>query len=149
MKKIVLVVLTLLVCGTSYAQSNDSLVVFFITDPGVRPARIFAEGFNSGNARLDATGDDVPELIMAADDDQGNLDRIVVIDAVTREAIWRVDDVRGVFNVTNNMDFFFWGFADPFGDGTPLAFLVTSSSRPLLVRSAAPRKRISLGIVGR
>ena len=48
-KKVLLLFLLTLLCGPAMAQSNDSLIVFYISDPGTRPSAIFSDGFESGN----------------------------------------------------------------------------------------------------
>ena len=117
MKKTVLLFLTLLLCAPAMAQSNDSLVVFFLSDPGTRPSAIFADGFESGNlSRLDFNGDDTPDLVMTREDAQGNLEGILVVNAATLDTLWRVIDVPTTLGIPGTMDL--WGFADADADGT-------------------------------
>ena len=117
MKQTALVFLTLLLSSTALAQSNDSLVVFFISDPGTRPAAIFSDGFESGNlSRLDFNGDNTPDLVMTREDDMGNLQGILVVNAASLDTLWRVVDVPTTLGIPGTMDL--WGFADADADGT-------------------------------
>ena len=86
--KTLLFVLTLLLCAPAYAQSNDSLVVLFASQPGVRP--FFLDGSQSVR-NTDANGDGTRDFIMRREDDDGNLVRLAAFDMTTREEIWTLN----------------------------------------------------------
>lgn len=128
MKKPVLLLLLTLLCGTAYAQSNDSLVVLWLSEPGVRPAAIFTDGFESGDlSRFDANGDGTAELILQRDDSEGNLQDLMVrypshIDTLDGLWPWNLPDVQQTLSLSGKRTatgeaFVFWGFGDPDGDG--------------------------------
>lgn len=120
MRKAILLLLLATFCGTAYAQSNDSLVVLWLSDPGVRPGQIFADGFESGDvSRFEANGDNRTDLILRREDSQGMLQGLLVISGATLDTLWRVQDVQGELGITSNMDL--WGFGDVDADGQPEA----------------------------
>lgn len=120
MRKAILLLLLATFCGTAYAQSSDSLVVLWFSDPGVRPGQIFADGSESGDvSRFDANGDNRTDLILRREDSQGMLQGLLVISGATLDTLWRVQDVQGELGITLNMDL--WGFADANADGMPEA----------------------------
>jgi len=117
-KKTLLLFLTLLLSGTALAQSNDSLVVFYFSEPGLRPSQIFTDGFESGNtSRWDFNGDNFPDLILTRENEQGNLQGIVVVGrpagAASLDTLWRFTDIPPDLD---GMRLF--GFGDGDGDGT-------------------------------
>ena len=117
MKQTLLLFLTLLLAGTAMAQSNDSLVVFYISDPGTRPSAIFSDGFESGNtSRWDFNGDGTPDLFMTREDEQGNIEDLLILNAASLDTLWRVIDVPGTLGISATMNL--WGFADADADGT-------------------------------
>ena len=118
MKKTLLLFLTLLLSGTAMAQSNDSLVVFFLTEPGVRPAAIFSDGFESGNlSRLDFNGDGTTDLTVTREDSQGNITGILVLGRTGQDAsldtLWRFTDIPPDLGSMR-----LYGYGDADADGT-------------------------------
>ncbi len=116
-------ILALLFCTQANAQFGlDTLRVLYASEPGVRPARIFSDGFESGNTSLlDFNGDGKPDLILTSEDDDGNLKDILVIDLALRpDTLWEVRGVQqtlGFQDITETVGVGFFGFADPDGDG--------------------------------
>lgn len=122
MKRLFVLLLLVPLAGSVQAQKNDSLIVLFLTDPGVRPAKIFTDGFESGDVtRWDANGDDRVDLILQRDDDEGNLLDLRVMDTLTSEVLWEVNDVASTLGFNIGMPPTLWGFADPSGTGNPVA----------------------------
>ncbi len=81
----------LLFYAQANAQLNDRLVVLFESPPGVLPARIFTDGFESGDIiRWDANSDGVRDLISVEVDDQDNPVGINAIDVQTQTLISHV-----------------------------------------------------------
>ncbi len=119
MKKLATLFLLFLLVGTAQAQMNDSLVVLFASQPGVRLARIFADGFESGDtsALLDANGDGRPDLILTNEDNQGNLQDLFAIDPAFNDTLIRVLDVQTVLGASGQQPYRFRGFADADADG--------------------------------
>ena len=125
--KILLLLFTLLpLAGPAHAQIRDSLIIVFLSEPGVRPAGLLSERFTSGDARSwDAHGDGTVDLILQRDDDQGHLKDLRVLDGRTQEVIWEVQDVAATLGITSNMDF--WGFVDPIVTAPPHALFLTDA----------------------
>lgn len=126
--KLPLLLLTMLLCGAAHAQSNDSLVVLWLSDPGVRPAGlVLGDGNAIPNAsRWDASGDEKPDLVMTREDEQGLLRDILVVTA-SLDTLWRVQDVSTTLGISPSEEPVIWGFSDTNGDGEREAILSTSS----------------------
>lgn len=119
MKRLLLLAALLGLSLPSFAQVNDSLIVLWLSEPGVRPVQIL-EGLQSdGASRFDLDGDGLAELILQRDDSEGNLQDLVInptyID--TLDGLW--PDVQQTLSLSGKAAaaFEFWGFADADGDG--------------------------------
>lgn len=118
MKK-ALLILPLILAGSmpTYAQSNDSLVVFWLSGP--RHQLGVSINMDTWNLkRLDKNGDGKADVVMTRRDDQDNLLGILVIDGHTNEQLWHVQDVPqelGWTDATGHYDLL--GFGDPDSDG--------------------------------
>lgn len=118
MKSTLLLFLLVAFCGTAHAQVNDSLIVLFLSDPGVRVGDVL-DGIldHSSPKRFDATGDGQANLIMRRENNQGGLQdvRVLGFEEGSPTEICTVEDVPTTLGITSNMDM--WGFADVNGDG--------------------------------
>ncbi len=124
MKRTLFLLLTLLLCGAAQAQSNDSLVVLFLSEPGLRPAGLVLGDGNA--ARWDASGDGRPDLVMTREDAAGNLRDILIVNPASLDTLWRVQDVPTTLGLAN-IFVQLWGFADANADGKREAIFTTDT----------------------
>ncbi len=127
MKRTLLLLLTMLLCTSALAQTNN-LEVLWESEPGFRPAGlVLGDGNTLGNVtRWDATGDGKPDLIMTREDEEGNLRDLLIRDGATNEPFWRVEDVSTTLGL-GNIFVQLWGFADVNGDGEQEALFTTET----------------------
>ena len=133
-KKSAFIFLLALLCGTAQAQGSQSLSLIFESEPSERPLH-FQRGDLPEKRLHDANGDGTPDLILAARDDDGNLHRIRVVDIASGTTLWQMKDVPqtlGIVDDTDNWAPFFFGFADPDGDGVREALFGLKSGDVLL-----------------
>ena len=119
-KAFLLLLLTLLLGAQAYAQPNNKLVMLFESDPGTRPVLGLqsAQGGMSGfSALLDANGDEVPDLLMRSNDDDGNLLGVLVINAASLDTLFRVVDLGATLGLAERDGMKLFGFADADTDG--------------------------------
>ena len=135
MKKTLLLLLPVLFfCNPAHAQCcvRDSLFVSFTSEPGTRPSSIFSDGFASGDvARLDATGDNKPELVLEKEDNDGKLQGLIVIDggslSTVPDTILFMPDVQGAILDSATVFLRFTGFCDCDADGTREVVFITKN----------------------
>lgn len=135
MKKLAaLFLLTLFFYTPAHAQCcvRDSLFVSFTSEPGTRPSSIFSDGFATGDAaRLDATGNGKPDLIMEKEDNEGKLQGLIVIDggslSTVPDTILFMPDVQGAILDSATVFLRFAGFCDCDADGTREVVFITKN----------------------
>ncbi len=128
MKKTLLTFLfALLFYAQANAQSND-LALLYKSPEGTRPAAGLqsAQGGMSGfSDRLDFDGDGIPDLIMTREDEQGNLQHILVINAQTQQVLWEVRDVQRTLGFVDPDMGDIFTFDDVVGDDAPEAIFTS------------------------
>ncbi len=119
--------LALLFCTPANAQANPDSVgqpfrLIYQSEPGTRPASIFADGFESGDlSRFDLNGDGKPDMVLIREDDDGNLKSLLVIDlssSFARDTLTFIQDVPQTLGLAEKDGMKFFGFADVDGDDT-------------------------------
>ncbi len=126
MKTTLLLFLTLLLCAPAQAQSNDSLVVLFLSAPGTRlPVGLVLGDGNA--ARWDASGDGQPDLILTREDDAGDLRDILIVNPASLDTLWRVQDVPTTLGFNTGKGLELWGFVDVNGDDQREAIFTTDT----------------------
>jgi len=113
--------LALLFCTPANAQiTADSLRRVYKSEPGTQPARIFTDGFESGNPSfLDFDGDGEPNLVLMTENPDGTLKDILVIATMSRDTLWEFQNVQqtlGFQDLSVGLGSGFLGFANPFGN---------------------------------
>ena len=115
-KKSMLLILTLLLSSTVYAQGTQ-LQVRYDSPLGVT-TKYYPNGFVSRGTRTldDANGDGISDLIMTTETAQGHLqDLLVVLITPTQEReYWRVDNVPATLGLGEDVEFI--GFTNAPGD---------------------------------
>ena len=117
----------LLFYAQANAQSND-LALLYQSPEGTRPAAGLqsAQGGMSGfSDRLDFDGDGIPDLIMTREDEQGNLQHILVINAQTQQVLWEVRDVQRTLGFVDPDMGDIFTFDDVVGDDAPEAIFTS------------------------
>ena len=100
-----------------YPHINDSL--WYFSSPGQRLARIFSDGFESGDlSAFDFDGNGTSEVVMIREDGQGNPDRFVVYDVAQRAELFTLDLTLPEYAAIRTGQVRFQGFYDYLGDGT-------------------------------
>ena len=119
--------LALFFCTQANAQANPDSVgqpfrLIYQSEPGTRPASIFADGFESGDlSRFDLNGDGKPDMVLIREDDDGNLKSLLVIDlssSFARDTLTFIQDVPQTLGLAEKDGMKFFGFADVDGDDT-------------------------------
>ena len=111
-KKSLLLILTLLLGGTVYAQGNQ-LQVIYESAEDTRLAG-FTE-YIDVSGLTDANGDGVADLIMRTLDNQGNLQDLLVVTVSEAgpQEYWRIDSVPVTLGLGEDVEFI--GFTDALG----------------------------------
>ena len=124
-----LLALLLVAAGPAGAQTLD---ILFESEPGVRPAQVFTDGFESGDiTRLfDADGDGQAELLLTQDDAQGRLDKLRAVAVGTGDVLAEIQNVQSL--LAGGGAVLFRGFADPDGDDAQEAVFVNQSEIALV-----------------
>ena len=133
-KTLLLLLPALFFCLPAHAQCcpNDSLFVFFESEPGAQPSTIFDDGFESGDtARLDVTGDNKPELVLEREDNDGKLQGLIVIDgnslSTVPDTILFMPDVQRAILDSATVFVRFAGFCDCDADGAREVVFLTKN----------------------
>lgn len=96
---------------------NDSL--YYFSAPGQRLARVFSDGFESGDiSAFDFDGNGTSEIVMIHEDDQGNPDRFVVYDVAQRAELFTLDLTLPDYAPIRTGQMRFEGFHDYLSDGS-------------------------------
>ena len=126
-KKSMLLLLTLFLGGTVYAQENELQSIYVSPEDmpvaGILTAAIYG---NTLDDLDDADGDGVSDLIMITEDDNGDLQDLLVVqvnEARPRGVIWEVEDVQATLGI-KGPDLSFIGFSNVFGGDVRHAIFV-------------------------
>ncbi len=109
MKKTVLLLLTLMLCGTAQAQGN--LVILYESGPGLGLPMMQDSATVSFRDRNDPNNDGNLDMTLLRDDDMGNLAEIVTVDMVNRQEIWSFP-LQTIEEALGTRNFRFRGFFD-------------------------------------
>ncbi len=126
--------LALLFCTPANAQLNFGTI--YVSVPGTRLARIFADGFESGDLSLwNFTGNGKPALVLTSEDSAGVLKDIRVVDPASGTTLWEVQDVHGgaFEDVTRSLGLGIIGFTDTFGDGVRHAIFASEENEVVVL----------------
>ncbi len=120
----------LLFYAQANAQSND-LALLYKSEEDFQPAQLVCNDgspglcFESGDVRMfDFDGDGTPDLILEREDEQGNLQDILVIDAQTQVVLWKVLDVPQTLGYIDT-GLIRYGFANVVGGDEPEAIFTS------------------------
>ena len=125
-KKSMLLLLTLFLGGTVYAQENELQSIYVSPEDmpvaGILTAAIYGNTFDDLD---DADADGVSDLIMTTEDENGDLQDLLVVqvtEARPRGVIWEVVDVQATLGLGDEAEFI--GFANVFGGDVHHAIFV-------------------------
>ena len=116
MKKTATIFLLALLCGTTYAQPSDSLVVFFDAGPDLRLAATLDSATVGFRNRADLNLDGVPDLTLVPENTMDESEEIVTINVAEGDTLWRYA-YQDVARALGSPDFRFQGFFTFHADG--------------------------------
>ena len=109
MKKTVLLILTLVLCGTAYAQRD--LIVLYESEQGLGLPAILDSSVTRFRDRNDPNGDGNLDMTLLRDDAMGAPAEIVTFDIVNQQEIWSFP-LQTVADALGTSNFGFRGFFD-------------------------------------
>lgn len=146
MKRLLAFLALLLLAPGSYAQSNDSLVVLFATNPGVRPAFLNPSDLRPGPERFDGNGDGKMDLLLVQDDENGSPRAIRVIDGATRSVLYQIPDLSALVDGESITGIY--GFASIYLDASVPYLLVTGTDAIFAFDASTPKLVFKVEIEG-